>query len=84
MPHTRCLRHVMLRFRDSGQLLPRSHNPSTISVRSGTRRRTSSFIVSAAPGKLRVYGFQDNCLEFFDRFSKLDLEYEELVINSPC
>jgi len=31
-------------------------------------------------GKLEVRCFQDDRLEFFDRFAELDLEYEELVI----
>lgn len=33
-------------------------------------------------GKLRVSCFQHDRLEFFDRFAKLDLEYEELVVVS--
>jgi len=33
-------------------------------------------------GKLRVSCVHDDPLEFFDRFAKLDMEYEELVIAS--
>ena len=33
-------------------------------------------------GKLQVYSIPALCFEFFDRFAKLDLEYEELVIGS--
>ena len=33
-------------------------------------------------GKLHAYEVRDSCLEFFNRFATLDLEYEELVINS--
>ena len=32
-------------------------------------------------GKLHLHDVQDDCLEFFNRFDKLDLEYEELVIG---
>ena len=31
-------------------------------------------------GVVHVHCHQDDCLEFFDQFSKLDLQYEELVI----
>jgi hypothetical protein len=34
-------------------------------------------------GKVQVFEVRGHCLEFFDRFGKLDLAYEELVINSP-
>ena len=27
---------------------------------------------------------QDDCLEFYDRFAKLNPEYEEVVVNSSC
>ena len=33
-------------------------------------------------GKAHVRRAQDNCLEFLNRFSELDLEYEELIIDS--
>ena len=33
-------------------------------------------------GKLRVRDGHGDCLKFFNRFAKLDLEYEELVISS--
>ena len=34
-------------------------------------------------GKIHIHRGQSNHLEFLDRFAKLDLEYEELVIDSP-
>ena len=34
-------------------------------------------------GKLHIHEVQGDYLEFFNRFAKLDLEYEELVIDSP-
>ena len=34
-------------------------------------------------GKLHIHRVQSNYLEFLDRFTKLDLEYEELIIDSP-
>ena len=33
-------------------------------------------------GKLRVCEVESDCLEFFDRFAELDLEYEELLLDS--
>ena len=33
-------------------------------------------------GKLDLRGVHEDCLEFFDRFSKLDLGYEELAISN--
>ena len=33
-------------------------------------------------GKLCIRDIHDHCLEFLDRFAKLDLEYEELVIDA--
>ena len=33
-------------------------------------------------GELRIYEDHPICLEFLDRFAKLDLEYEELIIGS--
>ena len=34
-------------------------------------------------GKIHIHNVRTHCLRFFDRFAKLDLEYEELVIDSP-
>ena len=33
-------------------------------------------------GKLHIYYTEHDCLEFIDRFARLDMEYEELVIGS--
>ena len=33
-------------------------------------------------GKLRIHEVEPDCLEFFNRFAKLDLEYEELLLDS--
>ena len=35
-------------------------------------------------GKLHVYDVSPDCLEFLNRFVELDLEYEELVLDSSC
>ena len=34
-------------------------------------------------GKLHIREAYANCPEFFDQFSKLDLEYEEFIIDTP-
>ena len=48
----------------------------------GLNERSVPSLSRPLRGKLHLHHISDNCLEFFDRFAKLDPEYEELEIVS--